>query len=66
MRLTCTAIVDDPRQIDNLCECIDIIGAEYSVKGNAVYADFIGDKKTGDKLIELFDQYPIHGISILA
>lgn len=65
MRLTCTAIVNDTRQIDNLCQCIEIVGAEFSVKGNTVYADFTGDKETGEKLMKLFEQYPVHGMSIL-
>ena len=65
MRVTCSAIVDDSRKRDNLCECIEIIGAEYTANGNTVYADYTGEKETGQKLISLFSQYPVHGISII-
>lgn len=65
MRILCSAVVEDPRKRDNLCECIEIIGGDSSVMGNKVYADYKGDEETAKKLMALFSQYHIHGISII-
>ena len=65
MRMTCSAIVEDPKKRDNLCECIEIVGADSVVMGNTVYADFSGDADTGKKLMELFKQFRQYGISII-
>ena len=65
MKLFCTAIVSEPQQMDNLCQCVKIIGATPDVHGDTVYVDFAGERETGQKLIDLFQQYPLHGISIV-
>lgn len=66
MRIVCNTIIDDPKKRDNLCQCIEILGAEYDVSGTTVYADFTGEEDTAKKLMDLFRQYKTYGISILA
>ena len=65
MRIVCNAIIDDPKKRDNLCQCIDILGAEYDVSGTTVYADYTGDEETAHKLMNLYKQYKTYGISII-
>ena len=65
MKVFCTAIISEPQQMENLCQCVKIIGAVPDVKGNTIYVDFEGERETGQKLIDLFQHYPLHGISIV-
>lgn len=66
MKVTCTAIVEEPKQRDNLCECIEIIGGYPDVVGNTVFAEYDGESKKAHRLMSLFKQYPFHGISVLS
>lgn len=65
MKVFCTVVIEEPQQRDNLCRCLDIIGVEPDVKGNTIYAEYEGERETAQKLMDLFQQYPFHGISIL-
>lgn len=66
MRVICNATLGDPRQIENLCECIKVVGADYYIKDNTVYAEFDGLREKGELLVSIFRNYPDHGVSILS
>ncbi len=66
MHIICTAIVEDERQRKNLCDCVGILGEKPCVSGNTVCVEYEGAISTIAKLIELFEQYPVHGISTLS
>lgn len=66
MRVICNATLADKRQIDNLCECIKVVGADYYIKRNTVYAEFDGVREKGELLANIFRNYPDHGVSILS
>lgn len=65
MRIVCTAVVEDERQKSNLCECVGILGGKPNISGNTVCVEYDGPIRTASKFIELFEQYPVHGISTL-
>ena len=62
MRVFCVATLDNQPQIDNLVQCIEIIGGKPIVNGTDVLVEFDGEKSKADKLIELFEHYSRHGI----
>ena len=66
MKIFCTAIVPEPQQMDNLSQCVEIIGAVPDVRGDTIYVDYQGEREVAMKLMELFQQYPVHGISTLS
>lgn len=66
MRVICTAVVEDERQRDNLCECVGILGGKPQISGNTVCIEYEGPERTATKYMELFEQYPTHGVSILS
>lgn len=65
MRIICTAVVEDERQRDNLCECVGILGGKPNVSGDTVSVEYNGPVRTASKYIELFEQYATHGITTL-
>lgn len=65
MRVICTAVVNDGLQRQNLIECTKIIGVKPQVSGFSVCAEYEGSSSVCDKLVELYAQYPFHGISTL-
>ena len=65
MRVTCSATIEEQLQRENLVQCANIIGVSPVILGDTVFADYDGDVKTADKLMELFQQFPFHGISVL-
>ena len=62
MRVFCVATLDNQAQIDNLCECISIIGGDPKVCLCEVSVEFEGSKDKCELMIELFEQYTRHGI----
>lgn len=66
MKVICNATVGNDQQMDNLCECVKIVGADFYIKGNTVFAEFEGEQERGELLVDIFRQYPFHGISILS
>lgn len=62
MDIICTAVLDNNKQIQNLCECIEILGGMPCVSGNTVCVEYHGIKAKAEKFIELFEQYARHGI----
>lgn len=66
MRVMCQATVPIQEQKDNLCECAKIVGADYYIRGDTVYAEFEGVREKGELLADIFRHYPDHGISILS
>ena len=66
-KLYCNAIVEHEKQRDNLIECIGIIGVVPEFVGSKVFVEYDGDdKQIVEKLVNLFQQYSYHGISILS
>lgn len=62
---TCIAVIDDPVQIKNLCECCRLLGVEPFVQNNVVTANFgVGNEKAG-LVIELFEQYQFHEVRMV-
>lgn len=62
MKIYCVATLDNNQQIDNLCECIKIIGGTPRVSGNDVDVEFEGLDEKCELIMELFEQYTRHGI----
>lgn len=62
MKVYCVATLDNKQQIDNLCECIKIVGAEPKVCVGDVSVEYEGDKEKCELLMEIFEQYSRHGI----
>ena len=65
MLVVCNALLDNDMQIENLCQCIKILGGNPQVDGCSVSVTFEGATATAEKFVELFEQYPFHGISTL-
>lgn len=66
MKVMCNATVPDEKQMQNLGECISIVGADFYIKGNTVFAEYEGAEEKGELLVDIFRQYPFHGVSILS
>lgn len=62
--VTCTAVVDNKLQRENLCECIRIIGVEPNVNKNTIKVKIPRDSDEATKLIALFEHYWRHEIKI--
>lgn len=62
MKVICTAIVENPQQRDNLCQCIGILGGVPIVGNDAVNVEYEG--VNAEKLIELFEHYVRHEIKL--
>lgn len=63
MRLFCLATVPDKRQKANLVQCIQILGGNpQTITDAEVSLHFEGSSYQCQRFIELFDQYPEHGI----
>lgn len=62
MTITCTAIVENPQQRNNLCECIEILGGVPSINKEAVSVTLSRDDAKAEKFIELFEHYVRHEI----
>lgn len=65
MRVICSATIEDERQRENLCTCVNILGGAPSISGNTVRAEYSGLRTTADKYIELFSNYPSHEIRVV-
>lgn len=62
MKVYCVATLDNKQQIDNLCECIKIIGGTPKVCVTDVEVEFEGSEEKCELIMELFEQYTRHGI----
>lgn len=63
MRVVCEAIVDNPIQRDNLCQCINILGGIPVIHRDKVVVDYEGDKS--DTMVKLFENHVRHTIHII-
>ena len=62
MRVFCVATLDNDQQIENLCECITIVGGKPEICFSDVTVEFEGSKEKCELMMELFEQYTRHGI----
>lgn len=62
MTITCMAIVENPQQRDNLCECIEILGGVPCINKEAVSVTLSRDDAKAEKFIELFEHYARHKV----
>lgn len=60
MKLKCSAVVENPVQRDNLCQCIRILGGEPVEYKDKVSVEYEGTDT--DKFIQLFEHYVRHEI----
>lgn len=60
MKVICTAVVDNPLQKENLCQCIEILGGVPTVCNDTVCVEYEGYNT--EKFIELFEHYTRHEI----
>lgn len=56
------ATVRNKTQLDNLCECIRILGGDPKSSLNDVVVEFEGTEDECDIFTKLFEHYPDHGI----
>lgn len=66
MHIICTAVIENDKQRENLCDCIRILGEKPDVSFDTVSVEYTGSQNTADKFAELFAQYPYHGICMLS
>lgn len=59
-KIICTAVVDNPQQRENLCDCVKILGGVPQLSGDTVCVEYEG--KNVDKFIQLFEHYVRHEI----
>ena len=62
--VTCTAVVDNSLQRENLYECIEIIGGKPKVDKNVVSVKVPYGSEEATKLIMLFEHYWRHEIKV--
>lgn len=60
MKVICSAVVDNPQQRENLCQCVNILGGVPICSGDTVCVEYEGIK--AEKFIELFEHYTRHEI----
>jgi hypothetical protein len=60
----CSATIDNKEQLENLCECIRIIGGEPKVNKNTVSVKVPYESEAATKLIMLFEHYWRHEIKV--
>lgn len=63
MRVIYAAVVEEPLQLENLVQCIEILGGKARVNGTIVSLEYEGDERQNGKLASLFKQYPHHEIN---
>ncbi len=61
-KVICSAVVDNPQQRENLCDCVNILGGVPIISGNTVCVEYEGAK--AEKFIELFEHYIRHEIRV--
>lgn len=64
MMVKCNATIENPKQRENLIQCINIIGATPIVHGETVFASAYDDKEQIDKMMSLFEQFCKHSIRV--
>lgn len=62
MKVQCEAIIENPVQRDNLCQCIGILGGAPVVDKDKISVVYDGEK--GETMISLFEQYVRHKIVV--
>lgn len=62
MVLFASVTIDNPQQKDNLIQCMKILGGNPRSELSDVVLDFEGTKEQCEKIIELVEHYPRHGI----
>lgn len=60
--ILCRAIVENPLQRDNLCECCVILGIKPTVVHDTVSVSFDEKYEKAETLMCLFEQYSRHEI----
>lgn len=65
-KVYCVATIEEPKQIDNLVRYLKTLGLSPEVNNHNVSIDYEGgSRKLVMELVDLFQQYPYHGISVL-
>ena len=62
MKIKCEAILVNPAQQDNLCQCITILGGTPIVENDKVSVIYDGEK--WETMVGLFEHYVRHTIHI--
>ena len=65
MKVYCSANLDNDLQIQNLCQCIEIVGAKPQIHNCEVSVEYSGNKTRCELLIEIFEHYSRHSIFTL-
>ena len=65
MKIICTASVDEKDQRNTLCECLKALGIEVALNKKTICIEYSGDNTTSAALVNLFENYPQHGICVL-
>lgn len=63
MHVICTAVVEDDRQRANLAQCTEILGGKPQISGDTVCVDYEGPDKTGERLVDLYEQFSFHVVN---
>lgn len=66
MKCKCSAVIDNQAQMQNLAECVHILGGDLHVVGNTGWVDVEGTTEEIDKYIQLFENYTRHTIATLS
>lgn len=59
-KVICSAVVDNPQQRENLCQCVNILGGVPRVTGDTVCVEYEGINT--EKFVQLFEHYTRHEI----
>ena len=65
-KVYCCATIEEPIQRDNLVRLIKNLGLDPEVNGCNVSVDYDGGSRAmAMELVDVFQQYPFHGISVV-
>jgi len=66
MVVYCEAVVENPRQQENLIECIEILGGTPKIVKDTISVEYEGCDEACDIFMSLFEHYARHNITIFA
>lgn len=62
MMVRCSAVIEHPKQRENLRQCLNILGIVPCIYKDVVSVSFDSEDAGADKFIELFEHYSRHEI----
>lgn len=65
MLIYCEATVENPRQQENLIECIEILGGTPQLNNDKISLEYDGTDGECDIFMSLFEHYARHNITII-